>query len=170
MELSLRSASAGTSNQENSNAEAQAQATELAEEHFISGLQNAEAVIYIGHARNGGGPDFSPPVLRSADQKPDYKNWYEVKKPGLKLMSKTLAEGERTPALLVLSACATEKHFGEALSGPAVITTTDLIEYDQLLAIGFASLEMLLKERCEEAFLSGVRVAEERVLGQFEHH
>jgi hypothetical protein len=53
---------------------------------YLDGLENADVSLYVGHARDGGGPDFGPPVVNSKLHRTDY-DWYHKHHPGLDAMS-----------------------------------------------------------------------------------
>lgn len=106
--------------------------------NFMEGLRSAEAVFYIGHSRDGGGPDFNPPQLRD-DMYVDYP-WYRKNKPGLGLVLKNLKapkKTKRSPFKLGLLSCDSTQHFEKTLKGASkiakVITVPRLIYYSDAL-------------------------------------
>ncbi len=88
--------------------------TSQSEYNFFEGLKKADIVIYNGHARDGGGPDFKPPVLR-ADLHPNYDGHYKVKQEGFKKMLQALEDRPHKNQVLGIFACYTDKHFTEGI-------------------------------------------------------
>jgi len=61
-----------------------------AEAAFNEEIANgADTVIYFGHARNGGGPDFCPPVLTADGQHVDYPH-YQKERRGINGVTKAI--------------------------------------------------------------------------------
>ena len=60
-------------------------------------------VVYNGHARKGGGPDFAPPRLL-ANSHVNY-DWYGRKTPGLNHLTAALRNAQDKPAAVLLMAC-----------------------------------------------------------------
>lgn len=97
----------------------QKEQSEKAKKVFLDGLKNADAIFYSGHSRDGGGPDFSPPILK----KNGHVNyaWYQKNKPGVREMIAALEERKKekgtkdAPGLIGLLSCFSAKHFKAAL-------------------------------------------------------
>lgn len=91
--------------------------SEKAKSIFLDGLKNADVILYSGHSRDGGGPDFNPPVLTKGGHV-NY-SWYRRKKPGLREMLKALEsrkkEKNENPGLVGLLSCFSSKHFKAAI-------------------------------------------------------
>jgi hypothetical protein len=130
--------------------------SETSERNFFGGLREADAVIYFGHARNGGGPDFQPVVLRddknpATYDKPNYAGYYLAKREGLNRMLENLT-GNGGPALLALVACSSELHFAsrvrKAAPSTALITTGDKIYSDRMLEVALGTVEALTRGSC----------------------
>lgn len=91
--------------------------SERIEQAFLSRLAGgADEVIYLGHARYGGGPDFSPPELLpdGSVNAPDYRD----RQKGFRDMLNALAQASRhakKPLRVALLACDSEDHFGRHL-------------------------------------------------------
>ncbi len=148
---------------------------------FRQGLKSADVVFYNGHSRNGGGPDFFPPLL-TADGHIDY-TFYEKETPGLKeivtsitldgktdfgaLVVKTPLADAETPRpaknlkLLGLFSCASTKHFSdkikEARPDLALITSQQLIYYVDALKNSLSAVNALLDFQCEKDFRKSLR-------------
>lgn len=128
--------------------------TEASDENFFGGLRNADAVIYMGHARNGGGPDFNPPRL-TPDKHVDYYGYYRKQFPGMFRMLKELKANSNKEIFLGLFSCDSKLHFGRrlltqnpkqrvvlTLGGEAVLNYADTF----LVSMGY--IEGLLRGRC----------------------
>jgi hypothetical protein len=132
--------------------------TELAEMVFVDGLQNADVVIYSGHSRDGGGPDFNPPVLDKKGHV-DY-NWYHKNKPGLKMILKALEERKKFTndelKILGIFSCLSAPHFQTSLKSAApktgflltknITSATD----DPYTLVG--AINAILGQFCEKSF------------------
>lgn len=81
---------------------------------FNEALRKFDVVIYEGHARYGGGPDFYPRKSPEGIEKSSQS--FRKEKTGLKDILKSLqARGSKRLPLLALSACSSNKHFAPAL-------------------------------------------------------
>ncbi|MGE0631203.1 MAG: hypothetical protein AB7O96_02255 [Pseudobdellovibrionaceae bacterium] len=99
-----------TSKNQGRNRSEQLQRTAFLENFYSAALQNADAVFYFGHSRNGGGPDFSPPVLDSHG-KPDYSGYYLPRKPGYRLMERALSGSLTQAKVIGMMSCDSKDHF-----------------------------------------------------------
>lgn len=89
----------------------QAIQTAIAEKTFFDGICEADTLIYAGHARHGGGPDFSP-AKRRADGTTDFQ-YYEDKGPGLTKLDQAFERatancGEKRPKIMGMFGCNSE--------------------------------------------------------------
>ncbi|MGE0616097.1 MAG: hypothetical protein AB7P04_10690 [Bacteriovoracia bacterium] len=159
--LRVVASSAGPDDDANREDPFQSWLSRRAEQVFLSGLQFADVVFYLGHSRSGGGPDFTPPRLDSA-QHADYA-WYKAQAPGLKRMLESLARADIPPRWIGLFSCVSERHFLEAstkalprsVRGEVGFITSDrLLYYWDSLQNALAALSAVLGKRCEPA-LSG---------------
>jgi len=78
---------------------------------FLNSIKNGEAVFFIGHSRDGGGPDFAPPKLTSSGHV-DY-DWYRNQKPGLKDVLDNMSESH--PEIFGSFSCDSIKHFAKPI-------------------------------------------------------
>ena len=85
----------------------QAARTAKMNEKFKSALKNNEAVFFIGHSRDGGGPDFGPPRLLKNGHT-DYE-WYRKNRPGLKMIEQNMRKSH--PELYGSFSCDSLNHF-----------------------------------------------------------
>lgn len=127
---------------------------------FLSGLQSADAVMYLGHARSGGGPDFKPPVLTSSG-KVNY-SYYKSKQEGIKSMLSALQGASRKPPVIGVLSCKSTGLFASRIKKKApnslLVTAADLFDYNDILPTGYAMLEALLGQRCTGEFNSITKV------------
>ncbi len=138
----------------------QQQSSQQVRGRFMSALQTADAVIYLGHARSGGGPDFSPPVL-TANGHVDY-SYYRHEQAGIKSMLAALNQASRPPALLGLLACKSTDLFSRSVRraspGSILVSADSLFDYNDILPTGFAMLEAVISQRCSDDFEKVIRI------------
>lgn len=134
---------------------------------FLQGLTAADAVIYNGHSRAGGGPDFSPPRL-AKDLDVDF-NWYRKNEPGFTPIVSTLEGAPSKLKLLGLYSCASSKHFLERVRKVkpdlGLITSPKLIYFSDALESSLESISSLLAMKCEGAFRSSLTKTRTRASG-----
>lgn len=139
VELRMTASSAGADDEQNRINPYQRYLSKISRNNFFFGLSNADAIFYVGHSRDGGGPDFAPPLM--------LKNfhvaygWYKKHQPGWKHLAKAL----RMPLVLKkkknlevgLMSCASTKLFEKKIRqvNPhvRVITEPDLLYYSDAL-------------------------------------
>ena len=129
--------------------------TRTSEENFFGGLRSADYVFYVGHSRNGGGPDFNPPRLLAATGKPDYLGYYRKFFPGRNRMMQELAKTSNGNVTVGLFSCESNLHFRSRLLGqnpkqPAILTigTTGSLDYFDVLRGSLGYLEGILRGTC----------------------
>jgi hypothetical protein len=142
--VNITASAAGPDDDDNRTNPYQKHLTHNSRENFLEGVRVAEAVYYVGHSRDGGGPDFKPP--RMTKQKHVEYPWYVKNKPGLKSLLanlKTDKKHERGPLKLGLLSCAStqlfEKRIKEVHAKVELVTVPRLLYY-------MDGLEMLRKE------------------------
>ena len=146
--LWLVNSSVGTDDQENRSDPFQTWKSKYAEEAFTSGLKEADVVLYNGHSRFGGGPDFAPPVLGAGDIVDPTP--YQTTKPGLAKMTKAM-KGSKRLNVLGLFSCSSSQHFNEeihAVSKAGVVSSKALMYYSDALAGSLSTLNDVLVGRC----------------------
>lgn len=150
--------SVSTSNKLNTTVmkEQQKNQTEAVNKLFFEGAKTADAIFYAGHARSGGGPDFSPAV-RNKNGTNNYKGHYQVKRPGIrKLVEALKTRTDGGPALISLGACDSLKHFQKDLkkSAPSsgYILTTESSYVTDIYGATIGALDSLLGQRCQSDF------------------
>lgn len=162
--LILQHGSASWNHEENlSSSSGQQQTSAQSESLFFDQICNADVSLYMGHSRNGGGPDFRPPVLL-ANGHPNYKGYYEKSRPGLNRLLQNLRRSDcRRPMLLAISSCLSERHFGIALEnaapgmGLALSGNSELMPYSDILKSGLAVIDSALRFQCAGSFQHALR-------------
>jgi hypothetical protein len=122
-------------------------------EWFFNSIQNSDFVVYNGHSRKGGGPDFNPPKLL-ASLHVNYP-WYAAHKPGLSKILKALRSPSK-PAALLLMSCNSEKLFAQPLAKVAPemgLGATNAIIPGNIPNQGaIAGMDAFLRFQCQEGF------------------
>lgn len=142
--------------------------TERARAVFAKSFQDSDFVLYVGHSRKGGGPDFAPPRLKNSDV--DYPA-YQVKREGAHLLLDALAaQGRRTRALALLS-CDSTSHFLNEIrqAGPdlQIVTVRGNIRGENLLAGALGAADLFLRQG-QLANLPSVLARQEQVGGNIQ--
>lgn len=114
---------------------------------FNKAVQIYDEVFYVGHSRDGGGPDFEPPKLTQNNHVDC--DWYIKEKPGLVDLRKSLKMPKLKVRTLGLISCASEKQFKGALvrANPNLnlVTTKDLVYYQDALEIVMQELDQSIQ-------------------------
>lgn len=122
-----------------------------AEKLFFEDSKTADVIFYNGHSREGGGPDFNPPV-----HKPDgHVNYglYQVKLNGIGRVLKLINSRRADPPVMVgMFSCYSNRHFYEKLtkSAPkqALILSVDDINYEDSLQASLGYIEGFMHGEC----------------------
>ena len=135
---------------------------------YLMGLESADVVLYNGHSRFGGGPDFDPPKLRKSQE--INAAYYKSKRPGLKetVAALTARPKGRDPRkslkILGMFSCESSQHFTEEIqkrSATALITSKGLLYYADAFQNSLAALDSLLGSRCERGFKQALRQSDD---------
>ena len=149
--LTQASASESFVNNKNLLADRQSFLTQQSEENYFGGIGKADVVIYNGHSRNGGGPDFNPPVLNSILHV-NYDGYYRVKKPGISRVLNAIKSNSNKDDILAFFSCFSRKHFYDDIlkANPKqrLILSADAIDYFDSLKASMGYLEGLLHSTC----------------------
>lgn len=141
----------------------QQERTQFMDDFFASALQNADATFYFGHSRNGGGPDFAPPRLTRAN-KVDYDGYYEVYRPGFKKVLSALSDSSKQTKIFGLMSCDSRDHFLKKLRAAAphtgVITSTAVLNVDEVYTAMLGASDALLRGQCQKSFYKEMRMTE----------
>lgn len=154
--LWIVNSSAGTDDVENRKDRFQSWRSRYSSQAFLSGLQDADVVLYNGHSRFGGGPDFEPPVMT-----PDGKVEplaYQLERSGLERMIKALKGAKRSKntrfsklKLLGLYSCSSEQHFNSQIRQHfqgGLQASHELVYHSDALEQSVRTLESILSLRC----------------------
>lgn len=145
--------------------EQQKQRTRYVENFFSKALNEADAVFYFGHSRNGGGPDFAPPVFAGSSNKVDYAGYYKPKKPGFNRMLSSLNSSGRKAPVIGLMSCASRSHFLKrtlaAAPDSGVITSLDVLNVDEVYTAMIGAVDALLRGQCQKSFYQSLRMTAE---------
>lgn len=160
VKLHLRSSSYTNSERLNRGAylEEQSEKTAETKRFFEEGLVQADMVLYVGHARGGGGPDFAPPMVNPKTRRTDY-NWHRANPRGLNGMLQVL-KSTKTPAKIVgIFACDANDHFGSHLK--KAVPNTALVlsganEFEASVAQATAAIDSVLGLKCAPEFKNAV--------------
>lgn len=166
--LEVVHSSAGPDDEENRGDPLQRWRSRHAEAAFLEGMKEARVVLYDGHSRDGGGPDFGPPRLTKGHV--DYY-WYQLRQPGLERMLSHLKESPRPPKILGLFSCVSTGHFAsrirEAAPALGLVTSSQLLYYIDAFRSLIGTLEALLSGYCEQDFQAAVGAGEGSRLENF---
>jgi hypothetical protein len=131
------------------------------EKFFVRGISQADAFFYIGHSREGGGPDFRPPVFIPGRNAVNYDGYYLMRTPGLKRMVRALSAPTQAPVIAIMS-CDSKHHFLKDIHEKApqsgVISTTNMLNIDELSNGTIGGVDALLRGQCEKSFYESLRM------------
>lgn len=148
----------------------QKQLTAQSDENFFGGLKTADVVFYNGHSRNGGGPDFNPPILNSLG-KVDYDGYYEPKRIGILRTLKSIKENPNKDVLLGMFSCYAEMHFYKAFMNnnprQKMILSSATIDYFDSLKASVGYLEGILRGSCGQE-LANTAKQDDKIRGGFQ--
>ncbi|MGZ3745602.1 MAG: hypothetical protein ACXVBQ_17185, partial [Pseudobdellovibrionaceae bacterium] len=143
--------------------------TQQSEENFFEGLKVADVAFYNGHSRNGGGPDFAPPVLDSRNHV-NYKGYYEIKRTGILKTLASMKQNSNKELLLGLFSCFSQLHFYKTFmhANPKqpLILSSDRVSYFDALKGSMGYLEGVLRGTCGQD-LAGTAKQEDSIRDGF---
>lgn len=122
---------------------------------FIRSLKTTDIMIYSGHSRFGGGPDFYPEHFLPNGS--DDVAYYTSEKRGVKDMLSGLASRADSPYLMYMGSCDSKKHFASTLAtaknGPlfSVLSGDQVNELDAFKQF-FHIMTLVLNEACPGDF------------------
>lgn len=139
-----------------------------AEEAFLKGFHEAAVVLYNGHSRAGGGPDFEPPRLNPAESV-DF-TWYKAHEPGFaKVLDALKEEASARTRMLGFYSCASHKLFTDRVReirpDLGLVTSSRLIYFSDALETSLETLNSLFSMKCEKGFRSALRTPKTRAGG-----
>ncbi|AGH94613.1 hypothetical protein [Pseudobdellovibrio exovorus] len=129
----------------------QSQLTRQSEQNFFGALGRADIVFYNGHSRNGGGPDFNPPIL-NRQNKTNYTGHYEVRRDGIKRFLDLMGQSRNPDQVVGFFSCYSRRHFHRDIMrvnpNQKVILSADEIDYLDSLLASMGYLEGFMQGRC----------------------
>lgn len=121
------------------------------EQNYFENIGKADAIFYNGHSRDGGGPDFKPPILNQAN-KVNYDGYYRIQREGIKRVLKQIKESAYKDGLLGFFSCYSQRHFYSALTkanpNQKLILSSDTIDYLDTLLVSMGYVEALMQGQC----------------------
>ena len=122
----------------------------IAENNLMTGLGSAKAVFYVGHSRDGGGPDFAPPII-AANKEVDYR-WYQENKPGIKKVLLAIGSSQmKEHQVFGMMSCLSSKHFEKSIKvltkRVSFVSTHKLIYYTEALNQTLTEVSKLMNEQ-----------------------
>ncbi|OFZ30174.1 MAG: hypothetical protein A2622_10025 [Bdellovibrionales bacterium RIFCSPHIGHO2_01_FULL_40_29] len=124
---------------------------EQSEKNYFGGIGHADIVIYNGHSRDGGGPDFNPPILDKSLHV-NYRGYYQVKRPGIRRVLDLIRNGPNKDSVMTFFSCYSRKHFYTDLlkANPKqrLVLSADTIDYYDSLKASMGYLQGFLRGAC----------------------
>lgn len=149
MQVNVTVMAPAVTSKDSANRKSAAQKTSTAQVkgYFENALQTADAVIYMGHARSGAGPDFGPKG---------------ASKGSIGTIVATLAATPTPAPVLGILACRGTALFQNKLAGAApnsiIVTAGELFDYNDVVPTGLAMVEGLVSQQCQDGFKNIVKV------------
>lgn len=139
----------------------QQQRSAASQAQFNAALKNADVVFYFGHSRNGGGPDFNPPIFIRGTNKVNYGGYYKANRPGLKKMIAALQGSSHQPAILGLMSCDSRDHFLSSIRRVAprtgLISSLNVLQVDGVYTAMIGAADAVLRGQCQPGFMESIR-------------
>ena len=153
IELYLKNASISESDRFNRSSPEQTAKSTLVRNQFIQAMSQTDLLIYSGHSRFGGGPDFSPVVYKDHANYKEDVDYYVKNKRGLSDMLQGLGARSTKPWLIFLGSCDSKKHFSKSLSTAknaphATLLSADITSELQSHITTIRILDTLTNQRC----------------------
>lgn len=146
------------------NREEQNKRSSYMDKFFSDGLKQADALFYFGHSRKGGGPDFHPPILNSA-RRVNYDGYYFPLRPGFKKMMMGLSNTNEQTKIFGLMSCDSRDLFLKPIrkiaTNTGVISSTAILELDQVFTAMIGAIDALLRGQCQRSFYKEIRMTPE---------
>jgi len=129
--------------------------SQQSERNFFGALGDADLLVYTGHARGGGGPDFHPPRLNSRGT-PNYAGYYRPVKPGLRALTSALSVAPKVPSLLAVLGCNSDSLFRRSILATrpklGLITLSNLTDFDAVFRESYLIIDGFLKQECAATY------------------
>jgi hypothetical protein len=127
--------------------------SEAVKKMFLDGLRNSEVTLYLGHSRDGGGPDFDPPRLKHGHT--DYE-WYHANPKDKKEMMNVLKENAEKSRIIGLFSCSSIRWFAKGFNTDApasgLIGTTDTYYVTRFEQV-YSFIEKIFSFQCIEKLI-----------------
>lgn len=122
---------------------------------FFGQVGKTDLLVYNGHSRKGGGPDFHPPKLLP-NLHVNYR-WYEKNAPGITRLTSALQSAQKKPAAVLMMSCNSNKLFASkidrAASGIPLVSTSAVPPTGASPTKGaLAGMDAFLRFQCESGF------------------
>lgn len=122
---------------------------------FFGQVSRTDLLVYNGHSRKGGGPDFHPPKLRS-NLHVNYA-WYEKNAPGITRLTSALASAQQKPAAILMMSCNSNKLFAskiDRVAGGMPLVSTNAVPPSGTSPTkgALAGMDAFLRFQCEAGF------------------
>ena len=111
LEIQIINAARSEDDEDNRKDPEQIKMSELTQKRYHESFSNSQFVFYLGHSRNGGGPDFSPPKLLPNGHT-DY-DWYQKTKINSNKMVSELTKisPQNRPLVFSILGCNSRLHY-----------------------------------------------------------
>ncbi len=138
-----------------------------AEALFLNGIRTADVAIYNGHSRNGGGPDFAPPVLK-ADNHTNYAHYLKNRIEIGKVLS-ALKDRRDDNLVLGLFSCSSNPHFSKRLLSvnpkQKMILSGDTMYTNETTVGSLGYLESMMRGLCGDELTQAARQSDRMIYG-----
>ncbi len=136
----------------------QLQSCMAARDKFMGEIaRGTDMAFYIGHSRDGGGPDFCP-AIRLPNNHVNYP-LYQRRKQGINDLTKAMSDAVKAgkPNQIVGSfSCSSQKHFEARLRAAnpkaGYFLTSRTVSFGDIAAEAYTSLDSVLHQRCADGF------------------
>jgi hypothetical protein len=116
VKINVDAPSVSTDNKSNMSNPLQKTKSQTVKDMYLKGLRNSEVTLYLGHSRDGGGPDFDPPRMNGTHV--DY-DWYHNNPKDKKEMLNVLAENPNKARIVGFFSCSSIRWFSKGVSSGA---------------------------------------------------
>lgn len=160
IEILIQDSSFTSSNSANIQSRDQYVKSGVTRRSFMKSLAEKDVIIYSGHSRYGGGPDFFP-VSYDINGEENNSNYYRRHRSGLTDLITGLEQRVKNkiqpPAVLMMSSCDSKAHFSSSLNNKtfspySTILTTSAIYSIQAIPPIVGLLGLILNQTCPDRF------------------
>lgn len=165
IQITITTSSISTNNEYNQNQEAQLLKSDYAYSQFLNSFRSQDVIVYWGHGRDGGGPDFYPPRLLK-DGHVDYP-LYRRQLPGRSLLQAALGLRGRRTQYVGLFACNTirlTRDFHKVFPDVNLVGTKTEIFSDEMTRASLAFVSGLVLNNCDRTIVENRKKATESLL------